>query len=349
MKKILTATSILVFGAINGFSAGTIAGTQVDNSVTLNYKVGGTAQSAVVSNTASFVVDNKINLTVAHQDGSAVEVTPNSSDQILTFSVTNTGNKVQDFILSTTENDSNPFGETDNFDATGISIFVDANGNNVYDSATDTASFIDELSPDSSVSVFIVGDIGAQANGDVSEHTLTAQVAQSGSSGSKGTAITSDDSGSADTVMGVEIVFADGDGNGNTECANDGKHADNSAFKVVVATGDVSATKGSCVVSDPVNGTTNPKRIPGAIVRYTVEVTNNSATDSATEVVVTDTLQGDLAYSGNGVVADNACNCATPGASNGGSVTPSGGDVTMDFETVATSSTECAYFEVTIN
>jgi len=349
MKKILTATSILVLGAINGFSAGTTAGTQVDNSVTLNYKVSGTAQSAVVSNTASFVVDNKINLTVAHQDGSAVEVLPNSSGQVLTFSVTNTGNKVQDFILSTVTNDSNPFGESDNFDATGISIFVDANGNNVYDSGTDTASFIDELSPDSSVSVFIVGDIGGQSNNDVSEHTLTAQVAQAGDSGTKGTAITSDDSGVSDTAMGVEIVFADGDGSGNTESANDGKHADNSAFKVVVATGDVTATKGSCVVSDPVNGTNNPKRIPGATVRYTVEVTNNSGADEATDVVVTDTLQGDIAYSGNGVIADNACNCITPDASNGGSVTPSGGDVTMDFGTVATNAIECAYFEVTIN
>ncbi len=39
----------------------------------------------------------------------------------------------------------------------------------------------------------------------------------------------------------------------------------------------LTATKISAVVSDPLNGTTNPKRIPGAFVDYTISVSNSSA------------------------------------------------------------------------
>ena len=50
-------------------------------------------------------------------------------------------------------------------------------------------------------------------------------------------------------------------------------------------------TKVSAVVSDPLNGTTNPKMIPGAVVRYTITVTNNGGgpVDMST-VVITDPL-----------------------------------------------------------
>lgn len=49
--------------------------------------------------------------------------------------------------------------------------------------------------------------------------------------------------------------------------------------------------KTSTVVSDPVNGTTNPKAIPGAVVQYTITVTNigTGPVDSGT-VIVTDPL-----------------------------------------------------------
>jgi len=57
------------------------------------------------------------------------------------------------------------------------------------------------------------------------------------------------------------------------------------------ATVTLLVTKTSAVVSDPVNGTTNPKMIPGAVVRYTVSVTNTGrgAIDAST-VVIADPL-----------------------------------------------------------
>jgi uncharacterized repeat protein (TIGR01451 family) len=48
-------------------------------------------------------------------------------------------------------------------------------------------------------------------------------------------------------------------------------------------------TKSSAVLSDPVNGATNPKRIPGGIVRYAVTVTNTGpATVDASSLAITD-------------------------------------------------------------
>ncbi len=56
-------------------------------------------------------------------------------------------------------------------------------------------------------------------------------------------------------------------------------------------------TKTSAVVSDPVNGTTNPKLIPGAVVRYTISVTNTGRgpVDPAT-LVITDPLPGTVTF-----------------------------------------------------
>lgn len=56
-------------------------------------------------------------------------------------------------------------------------------------------------------------------------------------------------------------------------------------------------TKISTLLSDPVNGTTNPKAIPGAVVRYTVQVTNRGdvPVDSST-IRIRDPLPTDVTY-----------------------------------------------------
>jgi len=50
-------------------------------------------------------------------------------------------------------------------------------------------------------------------------------------------------------------------------------------------------TKVSTILSDPINGTTNPRAIPGAVIQYTITVTNigSGAVDTGT-VVITDPL-----------------------------------------------------------
>ena len=56
----------------------------------------------------------------------------------------------------------------------------------------------------------------------------------------------------------------------------------------------MSLKKVSNVISDPVNLTNNPKRIPGAIIRYTITASNTNAI-SANEIVVNDDLTNSLA------------------------------------------------------
>lgn len=64
-------------------------------------------------------------------------------------------------------------------------------------------------------------------------------------------------------------------------------------FEIVVPS--LSIQKLTEVVSDPVNATTNPKRIPGSILRYTIAVSNTGpgAIDSST-LVITDPLPPDV-------------------------------------------------------
>ncbi len=52
-------------------------------------------------------------------------------------------------------------------------------------------------------------------------------------------------------------------------------------------------TKTSAVISDPVNLTNNPKRIPGAIVRYTINAENTHST-SAEDVIIRDDLTAQI-------------------------------------------------------
>ncbi len=56
-------------------------------------------------------------------------------------------------------------------------------------------------------------------------------------------------------------------------------------------------TKTSTIVSDPINGTTNPKAIPGAVIRYTVSVTNTGrGTVDASTVVIADPLPTTMTF-----------------------------------------------------
>jgi len=116
-------------------------------------------------------------------------------------------------------------------------------------------------------------------------------------------------------------------------------------------------TKESCVILDPLNGTTNPKRIPGATVRYAIEVTNEGNL-AANNVQVDDTVADkfDSNTIENLQIQPESCDClgADSVSNNGINGTGAGENpVTLDFGDVAGGSssnptTECGYFEVKI-
>jgi len=77
--------------------------------------------------------------------------------KVLTFTVKNEGNKVQDFLL-TSSNAGAAFGLTNTFDV-NQTIFVESGAHAGYQASEDTATYIDELAPDATATVYIVADI----------------------------------------------------------------------------------------------------------------------------------------------------------------------------------------------
>jgi uncharacterized repeat protein (TIGR01451 family) len=290
---VVLATVALALGlAPLALAGGTPSNTQVDNTATLTYTVGSTLQAPVTSNTVSFLVDNKIDLTVTTVDAAIVEVVPGTFAQVLTYSVRNDGNTVQDYSLQALDSATGAFGETESFDASNVNVFVDSDGDDAYTAGTDTDLFIDELGIDASITVFVVADIDlAQVNGDVASYDLVAQTAVGGTGGSQGADILTDDFDDADDPTLVQTVFADG--TGTADGPRDGAFSSKDGYKVVTA--DLTVVKTADVVSDPFNGGTNPKAIPGATMGYQILVTNNG-TVAASNVTIVDSVPANSAF-----------------------------------------------------
>ena len=277
-----TVASCGVMFSTSVLAVGTDAGTPIDNFATIGYNVGGVPQTAVPSNTTSFVVDQVVDLTVAEADGGDTVVGAGQLDAVARFTVTNTGNATQDFALTIADlTGGTVFGNTDNIDADALTIFVDSNGNDVYDAGTDTATFIDALVNDGTVSVFILGDIPAgAAGGDAANIELTATAHQTGTVGVLDPPEA--ETGINDDPGTVQIVFSNNTG------------SDQDSYRVGLAT--LGVVKASEVLSDPTGGTAPAAlAIPGAIVEYEVVVTNTGVLD-ATNLVITDNIQSELTF-----------------------------------------------------
>jgi uncharacterized repeat protein (TIGR01451 family) len=322
----LALAGILSVGAAQ--AAGTVAGTPITNLATLSYSVGATAQSPIGSSAAgnssgvgtstSFLVDNKINLTVATVDVAAVSVVPGTNG-VATFTVTNNGNSVQDFSLVSANlaTGANVLTVLDNFDTGACSAFVESAAvPNGYQVGTDTATFIDELAPDASKTVYVVCPILiSQLNNDAAAISLTATALVGGAAG-QGAALV--ETAGANTA-GVDIVFADAAG--TDDAVRSANHSSRDIFKVVTAT--LTVTKAVAPVCDPFNGNTNPKNVPGAFVRYTITVAN-TGTASASLTSISDSLTSLVTFDSDMIGGLSAAACVAGGASEAGGAPLSG-------------------------
>lgn len=310
------AAILLLTGVQQAQALGTAQGTSVANTASVDYTVGGINQPDVSSNTTSFLVDRRINLAVAEVGGTATDVIPGSSDQVTTFTVTNTTNGTQDFRL-VASNDSagagTAFGNTDNFDTSNVRVFVD-NGNGVYEPGVDSGTFIDELGADQTRTVFVLVDIPvSQVNGDIAGVTLRAFAADSGVAAALGSDATQ--TAGADTAA-VDTVFGDTAGAANTtgDAARDGSHSDDDQYNVVTAA--LTVIKSQTVISDPFNGAVSPKAIPGAVIEYCVDISNTGATQ-ADSIVLTDAIPANATYQA-GTIRVNAAGAGTACTSGSG-------------------------------
>ncbi len=264
-------------------AAGTASGVSISNTASVVYSVGSVTQPAISTGpTATFMVDNKVNLTVTRLADATV--IPGSTDRVLVFSVTNNGNTAQSYALSVVSR------ATDSFDMGNIRIYRDVDNSGTLDGG-DTlyagpASFGD-LASDATYTVLVVADTPAgRTNGETAVQDLVAATWDAG--GGLVTAQTTT------ATAGVDVVFADIAGSATGDIARDGRH---SAFGTyTVAAASISILKTAATYSDPFNGTTNPKAIPGAAITYTITVSNAAGGQDATNVTITDTLPGNVTF-----------------------------------------------------
>ena len=343
-KQLLGAVSAVALVAMSStpaLAAGTRAGTTITNSATVNYNVGGATQNAVTASD-SFTVDRRVNVTVSAIT-TPVSVSPNQTNRVLAFDVTNLSNSTADLALTTALR----AGTAANI--SNIRIFLDSNGNRQLDSAEITAgaiTYLDEVAEDATVAVLVVSDIGINSvNGDTFDVALTAAAHSAGTAGTQGARFTAT---SGANTAGIDTVLFDGAG--VSDAVRDGAFSAQGRYSVSAAV--LTVAKTSRIVSDPVNLTTNPKAIPGATIEYCITVANAAGAATATNVALLDDLPADVTYSsGFGIFINGNASCASGTA--GGTFAAGGGTsgrdrITGTLSDVAAGQTRSLYFQVTI-
>ena len=301
-KRAAVAIAVLagLIGLGSAHATGTTAGTTINNRATVNYSVGGTAQTLIESSPAgnsnagvgngastAFLVDRRVLFTVAEVSGNATIVNPGQNDRVTAFTVTSNTNAAEGFALSASNLAATVlFGQTDNFDMNALRVFVDNPGAGgtagVYDAAFDTTTNINTLAIDASVTVFIVANTpGSAINNQYANVRLRAQAAVAGSNGA-----TLETPSATDNPAAIDVLFGD-NGVDGIETADD---------QYAVQSASLTIQKSSSIIRDPFNGV-GPNRlaVPGAVMEYVVTITNNGSV-SATGVQIQDALDGTLTF-----------------------------------------------------
>jgi len=312
---VLGSTALTLVTAASASAGGTAAGTNVQNTFTLDYQVGGAVQPTIDTGPGGsdtpteFTVDRLINLTVA-SDGDTT-VAPGSTDQELVFSLQNTGNDTQGYTFALI----NEAG--DEFDASGLDItyyFDDGTAGfgpgdlagTAYTYTPGSGDLSESVGPDTLVWVVVSGDIAAaQTDGDTSAISLVADTAEAGTAGTPATLVTADAGGN--TLTGAaENVLADDTGTASAgDADNDGAHSATGTY--IVASADLVAAKTVTIFSQDGTGCAtipgtpaagDQYAVPGACVEYVISATNNGTTAAAnaTDIDLTDILPDDLEF-----------------------------------------------------
>lgn len=340
----VSAAALVAFSASPAMAAGTQAGSTITNTVTVDFQVGGVSQTASTASDA-FTVDRKVNVTVAEVGTTTTTVSPGQLQAVTTFQVTNLSNDVLDFGLAVAQQTggAGAHSNTDSFDVSNVRIYRDTNSSGSYDAGDTLVTYLDELAADANARVFVVVDVPLSlATNSVAAVTLTATARAGGASGAQGAVLTQ---ASGANTAGVDTVFADGAG--ATDANRDGAYSAKDDYTVLAAS--LSAVKSSRIVSDPQNGTTNPKNIPGATIEYCVAVSNASGSASATGISISDPLPSAVTFVAgsilvNGTVSAGVCQAD---GSAGGSL--AGTTVTGPLSDIAAGQTRTLVFRATIN
>lgn len=275
MKRFLLC---IVAGVWSGaaFAAGTPAGTQITNQASVSYQVDSTPITQS-SNAVTLNVAELLNLTLTWQDAANLVVRPGDTGQMLTFLLTNTGNGSESFLLTL----NNTVAAGDGFDPIGpSSIYLDSNGNGLYDSGVDTAydagSNLPTLAADGSVRLFVFNAIPADPGGPADGATAISRLAATAQTGSGAPGFAFPNQGGNGTVA---AVVGPGGGSANAD----------GLYQVSRLT--LTMTK-SATVSDGLGGS---QPIPGATIGYAIAIVLGG-TGTAQNIVVSDTVPAQTSY-----------------------------------------------------
>lgn len=307
------------------YATGTAAGTAITNTASATFTDPGGTPRTVTSNTTSMPVDEVLDVTIVSNDAGNVAVTTPSTNKVLSFTVTNTGNGAATYLLS-----SNNSLSGDQFNPTNTRIYID-NGDNTFNPLTDTlyvAGTNDPVIPaDGTVKVFVVSDIPTGlSNTDVGLVSLTAEssiVHTTPATDPAGTVFAGQGTGGVDAVVGHTQALA----------------SKQNGYVV----GQVSATLSKTQSVLDGFGGTNP--IPGAVITYTLTFTATGS-GSLTGSQVVDAIPAGTTYKPGSLQLDSTALTDTADADAG---TFASNQVTVVLGTVTAPATHTVTFQVTIN
>ncbi len=302
--------------AQSGWAIGTDAGTVVENTAVLDYSIGGTPQTQITSAVSDFTVDRKVDLTVTGDQSTNYIVAPLSVDtnaaNELRYKLKNEGNSTQAFEISVGHLSS------EDFDAENCLVEVqdDTNVNVAGPVAITATPPIVDVPEDKEYNILVtcdMPDLGTAANevsdGELSTLEVLAKAVVSTADNTVMTESATDTEDAIDTVLADDIggaadVAGGNGGNGGAAGDRNAMHSDTQTYEINAP--ELSVVKTSAVITDPFNCTQSndatdttvtacagtPKRIPGAVIEYTITITNISDA-AATGVKISDTIDTD--------------------------------------------------------
>ena len=320
-KAILPAVVLSAGLFASGAQASTTAGTTITNEATLSYDVNGASGSTTA--TADVVIDVKIDFSAiststAVNDSDVYTYDSNSYYMVGQFSLSNTGNAQTDFSLTLANLDgdftSQNYSDSDTIDATLTDYVIVPSASLSGTTITTTApaalasgselSLEQDMTEGNTVYVLIPTANITATDAAVLGVSLTMSATDTDTDGDRDTDDVTISETTAANTDAVEFVIADS-GRDNSEIAYDAMELSAASFpEDTDGNGDATEDgfiKTATVIYDPINGaldTANgvfPKAIPGAVIEYTITVTNLGS-GSANNLVVTDPIPDDTAY-----------------------------------------------------
>ena len=337
MKRLFARIAALILisiCAIESHAVGVPAGTNINNTVTVNFNVGGVPGVAFDANV--FQVQEVINVNLVWQDATNIIVSPGATAQVLTFLLTNTGNGSESFSLLL----NNSPAVIDDFDPLNGNVYLDGNGNGVFDgspidplySAGTNDPLLDANGVDSQI-IFLVSDIpGTVTTAQTGVSELNVNALTAGAAGAAaGTNLNGLGDGGIDAVVGTSQATANANG----------------TYEVNSAPVDVSIIKSAQVVNDGIACSTAPcSPIPGATIRYTLQVTISGA-GTVDNLVITDPIPVDTTYSSETITLNSTALTDSGVDADAGNF--SANTVTVNLGTISSPVIHLITFDVTIN